>query len=359
MRKVCIWALLVIIIQGCSYKSTYQPIVFSDLQKEPEIIQKNNKYYAQLQKQDELLGLGVNLQTTKDQEVLVNKKHRDLYIIKHQGDTLLKSNTLLDISKVSNFRDMGGIVNQESKQVVWGKLYRSGALNKLSKKGNQQLRDLKITKVIDLRTDKEINKKPDKVSKDITYINLQAYQDSEDMFTKTRKQVLKGGITPEVADSLVAEFYGLYALEDPESMQNIIKTILDNPDSTLFHCSAGKDRTGMVSAIILSILKVDKQTILQEYLLSNNYRGKEVASRMKLAKFGKIFYPKINYQVVETFSWIKPEFLEQMFDQIDEKYGSMDNYIENHLQISPQQRELYLERYTYDPQQVIKQRLEL
>ncbi|MHC5202441.1 tyrosine-protein phosphatase [Myroides sp. LJL119] len=355
MNRILYLVLLLCILQSCSYKHTYQPIVFSDLTKAPQVIQQNNKYYAEFENQDVLLGKQNLVITNNNEYFLLKKGQRDIYPIVTNGDSIWISNRLIDLKKVSNFRDLGGLVNQDQRRIIWGKFYRSGQVNDLKKSKFSEFKKLGITTVVDLRTDKEIARKPDNLPKDVTYLNYQAYQDSEDMFSKTRKDVLKGKISPATADSLVVEFYGLYATENPQEIRKIITTILDNPDSTLFHCSAGKDRTGMIAAILLSILKVDKQIIMQDYLLSNNYREKQVASRMKLAKFGKLFFPNLNYQVVETFSWIKPIFLESMFESITKKYGSMDSYIENELQISPKQRQAYLDIYTQDDAQQIKE----
>ncbi len=335
-------------LQGCSYKTTYQPIQYSTLDNSiPKVVEEKKGYIGHFNAGDQILLGDLTVDVHNDIPFRFPDTQRNIYTVVHQNDTLVVASRHIELKKVVNFRDIGGITTKDNRTIQWGKIYRSGHLNKLKKKDFQKFENLGISTVIDLRTDREINKKPDNIPVGLTYHNYQAYDDSEDMFSKTRKDVIKGRISPEVSNELVQEFYGLYVTHDIAKVREILHTILENNESTLFHCSAGKDRTGMVGAILLSILNVDRDVIINEYLLSNNYREDDVAKRMKLAKFGKVFFHKINYEVIENFSWIKPEFIQAMFDEIDKQYGSMDNYIEKGLKISKQQRQAYIEKFTY------------
>ncbi|WP_010252884.1 tyrosine-protein phosphatase [Myroides injenensis] len=339
-----------VVLQSCAYKTTYQPVVMSAIENRPKIVEHKKGYEAYLYEGDKLLLNNESFEATGGEEglqrIALPNKDREMFTLVYEGDSIPLTNRQLFFRKVDNFRDMGGIETTENRTVKWGKLYRSGHLHKLKNKEFDKINSLSISTIIDLRTDREIDKKPDRVPHGVEYFNYQAYDDSEDMFSKTKKDVIKGKVTPEQSADLVKEFYKVYPTHDPDKVREIIITILDNDEATLFHCSAGKDRTGMIGAIILSILKVDKETILEEYLLSNDYRIASVSKRMKLAKFGKTFFPKLNYEVVENFSWIKPEYIQAMFEEIEEKYGSMDNYIEKALKITPEQRQQYITKFT-------------
>lgn len=347
-KKYLVIAGAFLALQGCSYKTTYQTIQYSTLDKDnPTVVKDRKGYIAHFDRGDQVLLGDLAVDFHSKMPVRLPDTQRKVYTVVRQGDTLQVANRLVDFKKVINFRDIGGLKTKDGKIIKWGKIYRSGHLNKLKKSEFIKFENLGLSTVIDLRTDKEIGKKPDHIPSRMKYFNYQAYDDSEDMFSKTRKDVIKGRVSPEVSNELVKEFYGLYATHDVEKVRTILNTILDNDKSTLFHCSAGKDRTGMVGAILLSILNVDREVIINEYLLSNNYRENDVAKRMKLAKFGKLFFHNINYEVIENFSWIKPEFIQAMFDEIDKQYGSMDNYIEKGLKISKEQREAYIDKFTY------------
>lgn len=331
---------------GCSYK-TYQPIVFSDLDKTKKIIEEKNGYTAYLTLDDRLLLDDKTTVETQVGEFFIQEKNRKVYTLITQQDTTYLSNRHIKFKNVHNFRDMGGIKTRDDKQIIWGHFFRSGQLSKLKTKEDVKIKALGVKTIIDLRTDRELAKKPDRVPQGIIYKNVQVYEDSEDMFTKTRQEVLKGKITPVQADSLVMEFYKLYMTVNPSLVKGVMEDVFESEDAVLFHCSAGKDRTGMMGALILSILDVDRETIISEYMLSNNYRKQEVEKLLKLAKVGKIIYPKVNYQVIENFSWIKPIYIEAMFKGIEQKYGSVENYITEELGISKEKRQLYKDKYTY------------
>lgn len=310
----------ILFLGSCSYKSAYQPIVFSKLDT-------TENYQA----------LAQRYASGEDSKYTPKEKQRQVY---------QEANAGVAIKNVANVRELGGIITQDQRVIKTGHFYRSGHLGKLKKKDFKTLKAYDITQVIDLRTDREIKKHPDRLPATVQYYNIQAFEDSEDMFSKAKKEVLKGRVTVEESNKAVEEFYGIYVLDNPEKIRDIVVRMLDYDQATLFHCSAGKDRTGMIGAIMLSILKVDRQTIMEEYLLSNNGRVEDVSSRMKLAKFGKFLFPKIDYEVIENFSWIKPNYLDAMFAAIETKYGSMDHYIKEGLKISDEQRQAYIVKYT-------------
>ncbi|MGQ8870020.1 tyrosine-protein phosphatase [Myroides sp. TSA_177.3] len=322
MKKYGILVLVggMLMLGSCSYKHAYQPIAFSKLDT-------TENYEALTQR----YAMG------EEKEFTPNVKQKELYLEVNQG---------VEIPNVSNVRELGGIITQDQRVIKSGHFYRSGHLGKLKKKHFKTLEQYTITQVIDLRTDREIKKHPDHLPTTIQYYNEQAFEDSEDMFSKAKKEVLKGRVTVEESNKAVEDFYGVYVLDNPQKIREIVLRMLDHDEATLFHCSAGKDRTGMIGAILLSILNVDRETIMEEYLRSNNERIDDVSGRMKLAKFGKFIFPKIDYEVIENFSWIKPNYLEAMFAAIEAKYGSMDNYIHNGLSITKEQRQKYIEKYT-------------
>lgn len=322
MKKYTILVLVsgTLVLGSCSYKHAYQSIAFSQLDTTANYETLTQRYGGE-----------------EKREVTPEEKQRTLYLDVNEG---------VEIPNVTNVRELGGIITQEQRIIQSGYFYRSGHLGKLKKKNFKKLHEYGITQVIDLRTDREIKKHPDQLPTTVQYYNEQAFEDSEDMFSKAKKEVIKGRVSVEESNKAVEEFYGIYVLDNPQKIREIVLRMLDHDQATLFHCSAGKDRTGMIGAILLSILKVDRETIMEEYLLSNNERLEEVSSRMKLAKFGKVIFPKINYEVIENFTWIKPNYLEAMFTAIEAKYGSMDTYIREGLSITDEQRQQYIEKYT-------------
>ncbi|MDQ0593087.1 protein-tyrosine phosphatase [Chryseobacterium ginsenosidimutans] len=253
----------------------------------------------------------------------------------------------LKIKKVYNFRTIGNIKNIDGRTLKEGKFYRSANLYKLKQKSFDEIKNLGIKEIIDLRNSKEIAQKPDNLPADIIYKNYSAFEDKGDQLNQAKKLVLKGKVNGSDADKRMLDFYKEYVTENPEIIKKIIIEILDSDQPILYHCTAGKDRTGITTALILTILKFDKQTIYNDYLLSNNYRKKLVDKRLNLANNLHFLYPKMDVEVLEKLSWVETDYLDAAFNEINNKYGSIDTYIEEVLGISENKRQEYIQKFTY------------
>lgn len=251
------------------------------------------------------------------------------------------------IKKVRNFRTVTNIKNKNGRTLKEGKLYRSANLFKLKKKSFKRIENLGIQEIIDLRNSKEIAKKPDRLPEGIAYENYSAFEDEGDQLDQARKLVLKGKVKSADAEKKMIDFYRNYVTEHPEIIRKIITGILESDTPVLYHCTAGKDRTGIVTALVLTILKFDKETIYNDYLLSNNYRGKLVKRRLSLARNLHFIYPKLDIGVLEKLSWVETSYLDAAFNEIDKEYGSADRYIQEVLGISDNKREEYIRKFTY------------
>ncbi|KMQ67932.1 protein tyrosine phosphatase [Chryseobacterium sp. FH2] len=258
-----------------------------------------------------------------------------------------ESEEQLKIRKVHNFRAVENIKNIDGRILKKGRFYRSGHLHKLKEKSFDKLEKLGIREVIDLRNSKEISQKPDHLPVDIIYKNYSAFEDEGDQLDQAKKLVLKGKVTGSDANKRMLDFYKDYVTENPGIIKKIITEILESDQPVLYHCTAGKDRTGITTALILTILKFDKETIYNDYLLSNNYREKLVGKRLNLAHNLHFVYPKMDIKVLEKLSWIETAYLDAAFDEINKKYGSTDTYIQEVLGISEDKRQEYIEKFTY------------
>ncbi|MCW3159836.1 tyrosine-protein phosphatase [Chryseobacterium sp. WLa1L2M3] len=251
------------------------------------------------------------------------------------------------MGKVYNFRTIGNVKNIDGRTLKEGRFYRSGHLSKLKKKSFEEFENLGIKEIIDLRNSKEIDKKPDNLPENFVYKNYSAFEDKGDQLDQARKLVLKGKVNGSDADKRMLDFYKEYVTENPEIIKKIITEILDSDLPVLYHCTAGKDRTGITTALLLTILKFDKQTIYNEYLLSNNYREKLVQKRLKQANNLHFLYPKMDLKVLEKLSWVETAYLDAAFNEINKKYGSIDIYIQQVLGISEDKRQQYIQKFTY------------
>ncbi|KFC23001.1 tyrosine-protein phosphatase [Chryseobacterium sp. FH1] len=257
----------------------------------------------------------------------------------------LSQKNQIEIKKVNNFRFLGGLENSQGKILKDSLIYRSGNLHQLKSNSFDNFNKLRIKKVIDLRTKQEIEKETDHLPSNIIYKNYPAFEDQNNEMANAKNLALKGKISKADADKRMLKFYTDYVSENPQVIKQIITEILNSDEPTLYHCTAGKDRTGMITALILKILKFDNDVIFEEYLVSNDLRKKVVNNRLKLANNFHFVYPKLDIGVVEKSSWIERKYLQTAFDEIDKKYGSMDHYIKQVLGISESQREVYIEKF--------------
>jgi protein-tyrosine phosphatase len=254
---------------------------------------------------------------------------------------------VIQIKKVTNFRTVGNMKNVDGRTLKEGKFYRSAHLHKLNKKSFEEIEKLGIKEIIDLRNSKEIAEKPDQLPSAVNYKKYSAFEDEGDQLAQAKKLVLKGKVNASDADKRMISFYREYVTENPETIKRIITEILESKDPVLYHCTAGKDRTGITTALILTILKFDKETIYNEYLLSNNYRKELVQKRLRLANTLHFLYPKMDLKVLEKLSWVEKRYLDAAFEEIDKKYGSADTYIQQALGISDSKRNEYIRKFTY------------
>ncbi len=258
-----------------------------------------------------------------------------------------KTEKQFEIKKVTNFRTVGNIKNTDGRILKEGMLYRSGHLHQLRKKSFKTFENLGIKEIIDLRNSKEISQKPDQLSDTFIYKNYSAFEDEGDQLNQAKKLVLKGKVKGSDADQRMLDFYKNYVTENPAIIKEIIHEILDAETPVLYHCTAGKDRTGIITALILTILKFDRARIYNDYLLSNNYRKQLVQKRLHLANNLHFLFPKMDLNVIEKLSWVEKNYLETAFSEIDKKYGSIDIYIHQNLGISENKRNEYILKFTY------------
>lgn len=250
------------------------------------------------------------------------------------------------IRKVRNFRTVGNIKNSEGRTLK-EKLYRSANLFRLKPTSFKTIEKLGIKEIIDLRNSKEIAQKPDRLPEGVIYKNESAFEDEGDQLDQARKLVLRGKVNGKDAEKRMLDFYRNYVTEHPEVIRKIITEILESDTPVLYHCTAGKDRTGIITALVLTILRFDNKTITNDYLLSNNYRKKLVNRRLWLARNLHFMYPKLDISVLEKLSWVQTAYLDAAFNEINKKYGSADRYIQEVLGISEQKREEYILKFTY------------
>lgn len=264
----------------------------------------------------------------------------------YSNDTTIIANRNISFKKVVNFRDIGGLKTTEGKMVRWGKIFRSDNLSMLRKSEFEKFNALQIKTVYDLRTPSEIVPKQDNLPDNVMYVQFPIVSDNGDLLSKMKSKVINGEISEQQSHEMMLNLYKT-SVTDNTLLKNLIHEIITSNEPVLYHCSAGKDRTGVVTALLLSILKVDRETIINEYLLSNYYRKQKVRSMLRKAGVATILKPHLQTKVIENFMSVDKDYIDAVFEVIDNQYGGIDNFIANQLGINHAERTLIISKLTY------------
>ncbi|WP_413532700.1 tyrosine-protein phosphatase [Empedobacter brevis] len=230
-----------------------------------------------------------------------------------------------------NCRDLGGIINTKNEVIRKGLLIRSDDLANLTDDDLEILNDFPIRTIIDLRTTYERLKNQDHIPNSC---NHEVHLDiSSGHFENLVKQFKAGISNPK---EFMCEIYKDFVLD--KTCQAQYKSFFDiiqhkNRTPILFHCTAGKDRTGFATAMILSALKVDLDVIMEDYLASNIYLQQKYAHILKID-------PNYKYLID-----VLPEYLETSYDAINKKFGSVENYLIDILNVDLDlMKDLYIKK---------------
>ena len=250
------------------------------------------------------------------------------------------SNTLPDervihLKGTTNTRDIGGYHTSDLSILRGGQIIRSDKLSKLTAKDFQKLEEIGLKTVIDLRTDKEHDESPTvwKGDNPPQFFHFPVGDSKNEWFSAQRKMMKRNRFTEEQSLEHMVEGYRMIAEEGTSSYQKLMEVVLDESNwPVLIHCNAGKDRSGVGVALILEALGVDRETIMEEYLLTNKisriedkavFLSKQSKSSSRGTRFSKGTPPSAWLPIVG----VRAEMLEAFYVSVDEKYGSMDAFL--------------------------------
>ncbi|OOQ60881.1 tyrosine-protein phosphatase [Mucilaginibacter pedocola] len=239
----------------------------------------------------------------------------------------------------ANFRDLGGYKTKSGKTVKWGKIYRSADISKLTDADIAVLQSKNIAYDIDFRGNQESAQAPDKLIPGVKYTLLPAGSDSLGNWMKEMAAAPKG---KDVGDSLLTSFYGntRYLTARYKPFFDQLLTVPDN-ESLMFHCTAGKDRTGIAAALFLYSLGVPYETIVEDYTATNYYRTAENSRSIK----GMMAMLHVEEATAKSMMAAKKEYLDATFTAINKQYGSVDNFIKNQLGLNNKQLTVLKSKY--------------
>ncbi|RVT43588.1 tyrosine-protein phosphatase [Sphingobium algorifonticola] len=272
--------------------------------------------------------------------VPADKATRTYFLLKDRktGQTTRVAERILPLDKGSNFRDLGGYPAAGGKHVKWGHIFRSGAMPLLDEADYAQLQGLKIGSVIDLRSIEEREVAPTLLDDRTGALFIANDYSAKAMFAAMQTRP-DGGIT--LPDNL---YGGLGIMLKPQ-FRAIFARLLADEGAVVYNCSAGQDRTGIASALILTALGVPRDIIMTDYHLSTPTRRPEY----EMPPVNPADYP--NNPVLQYYAaamkkpgGVKAEplyakdgeaYLTKFFRGIEAQYGSVEAYMDKELGVTP------------------------
>jgi len=256
----------------------------------------------------------------------------------------VQAERLLPLEGGVNFRDLGGYATVDGRQVRRGLLYRSGSMAGLTEKDHDYLRQLDIAVIADFRSTEERLREPTRWPEGEEPIRR--LERDYDLEFGEVVAVLRGAPDPEAARAAFASFYRRLPRDFADQYRAMFAEMVAGNTPLAFNCSAGKDRTGVAAALILTALGVPRETVTEDYLLSNRYYKPKAPADGAAQDPAAQLFARLPPEVVAVFMGVDAQFLDAAFAGMTEEYGSVEGYLEQAIGLDAASRETLRQRYT-------------
>lgn len=238
----------------------------------------------------------------------------------------------------TNFRDLGGYQGHQGRSVRWRKLFRSDHLAGLTPESLATLQALGVQRSADFRGLQE--RTVDAYA--WAGLHTHALTVEPTVVQKAIAMVHAGGSlsVPETV-ALMQETYRSFVRDHAGQFAELFRLLLEDETPTVFHCTAGKDRTGWAAALILEALGVARADIERDYLLTNDYYQRPAAMASRAAQ-------AVPANVLHVLWRVQPEFLHSAYDLVAREYGGMPSYLREVMQLDDAAQQALRARYLQD-----------
>jgi protein-tyrosine phosphatase len=226
-----------------------------------------------------------------------------------------------------NFRDIGGYRSADGRMVARGLVYRSGTLSELTDRDHGVMDALGLALICDLRSTRERERRPSRLPHAAQYeIWTRDHPMSAGDLTEAMR---RHDATPETSRALMIEAYRELVYEQIPSYRELFRRIADGPLPLLFHCAAGKDRTGIAAALLLDLLGVARADVLADYAITDRFFARGCALVAK-DPFGTRL-AGIDQRIWESMMRADPAYLTAMFETVEARHGSGERFMRDEL----------------------------
>ena len=265
------------------------------------------------------------------QVVIKNEKNE---MVVNMTTSNSEKSRVLGFQKVANFRDVGGYPAADGRTVRWGALYRSGHLAKMSRRDLEKFSDLEIDTVIDLRSEYERQRDPNRLPEKNTpnVLELSILDEANSLMHKEIRQTIETKNYGELDSRvLMSAAYRQFAVDFLPEFRQVVHTVLDAEGRpVLWHCTAGKDRTGYAGAVLLRLLGAPWEVIVQDYLLSNQYAD-QLRGQFFLLRLLK---GRQAVNLIRPLLFVQEDWLAGAFEAVEDEWGTFENYAAEGLELS-------------------------
>ncbi|AVP56796.1 tyrosine-protein phosphatase [Pulveribacter suum] len=239
------------------------------------------------------------------------------------------------LSGASNFRDLGGYAAQGGRLVRWRRLFRSDHLAALTAQDAQALAALGLARAVDLRGQLESAAQ----SYSLAAVHYHALP-IEPTVVQRAKEMAQAGqqMTAPVARHLMEDTYRAFVSDNTPQFAALFAHLLEEDTPLVFHCTAGKDRTGFAAALILRTLGVPEDVVMQDYLLTNGLYRRPQAVQGSAPQ-----------EVLDVIWQVQAGFLQAAFDAVERDHGSLARYLTQQLRLDDAARERLAQLYLQPP----------
>ncbi len=229
-----------------------------------------------------------------------------------------------------NFRDLGGYKAEDGRQIKWGIIFRGDSLQRATDSDLKLLKQMNIREVFDFRREEEVKKGPNKFPENyqLNYHHHPVVHGEFNFISAMER--LKINKSDWIREETIVKGYIDNTVKFALTWGKVMKRLaMDDCPPLFFHCTAGKDRTGICAALILSALGIPRETILSDYLLSNPYIKVVWIRVQKMIK-----EQGINPEKLAPF-FSAPEYaMNSLLDHLETEFGGTLNFIRNHTGIN-------------------------
>lgn len=259
-------------------------------------------------------------------------------IVPNAGDAVRVSNRVLPLEGGRNFRDLGGYETVDGRSVKWGLAYRSGVMDGLTDSDYDYISGLGISVVCDFRASQERDSEPtDWRGGDIEYITFADPSAEDDMSKSFASVLMDPDVTADkVRDMFIGSYRSMHHTYAP-AYAEMFDNLANGSLPLAFNCSAGKDRTGVAAALLLSALGVPRETVVEDYALSE--KVVDFMAEFEVGLSGTdpespyAFLLQLPPEVIRPLMRTEPAYIEATLDAIETQHGSIIAFIQSELDV--------------------------